>query len=517
MGQKYYNSLILALQRMKRTFFTIFLLSLALAIQGQTAVTIKEADKLAQQLVNGKPIQKLIGSVWLIQGNTNIYCDSAYVDKVTNSAKAFGHVKIIDTVDSLDIKGDYLEYDGNTRLAKFRDNVVLKDSAGTLYTDILDYDRVLQVGTYREGGKLVDTENTLTSNLGKYFSQTKKAEFFDSVRLENPDFFLKTDTLYYSSLTTRSRTYGPTEGYSTEGDTLATQKGLLYISEKSYSEVYEGKMVSIDYDIEGDTLIIDDVKKYYTAHQNVVMTSKPDSMTIFGEKGYYDKIKEDALVHTNAYLRKMVQGDSLFISADSLYSKQKEDTLGKYLLAYHDVKLFKSDLQGIADSVSYNFTDSTIYMYQDPVIWSQDSQISADSINILVKNNKIDRMDLAVSSFVIQQDSLKNFNQIKGRDMQVHFKDGMIQRTDVFGNGESIYYIVDELGATSMNKTKCSNLAIYFENSFVSELRTYREVDGRVIPSFEILNPERTLRGFSWRMSEKPKLEDVARHLRYDK
>ena len=82
--------------------------------------------------------------------------------------------------------------------------------------------------------------------------------------------------------------------------------------------------------------------------------------------------------------------------------------------------MFKSDIQGLADSVAYNFSNSVINMYQGPIIWAQDSQISADSIDINLVNNKVRRMDLALRSFVISKDSIENFNQVSGRIMKVY-------------------------------------------------------------------------------------------------
>ena len=114
-------------------------------------------------------------------------------------------------------------------------------------------------------------------------------------------------------------------------------------------------------------------------------------------------------------------------------------------------------------------------MFKDPIIWAQDSQISADSLNIEIKNNSINKMILRQRSFVISKDTLGNFNQIKGRKMDVFFKQGNIARTDILGNGESIYYVQEKPDISSMNKMKCSNMAIYFENNFVSELRAYTE------------------------------------------
>jgi len=500
---------------MKRLLLILTFFAYAIALMGQTRVQLKRAEKLSQAKIDGVAIQKLIGNVWIVQGNTNIFCDSAYLDKTSNTAKAFGHVNIIDQTDSIDVKSDYLEYDGTTQIAKLRDNVILKDNAGTLYTDFLNYDRGQEIGSYQGGGTLIDAESEIYSKSGQYFPNLKKAYFYDSVRVQNVDFTLASDTMYYHTVNRTTDTKGFTKVISTAGDTLLADLGLFYDAEKAYAEVYQGEIRSVDYHMIADTLIADDANQLYRGYQNIQLTSYQDSITLFGDKGLYNKADSFGRVYENAYMRKMIQGDSLFIKADTLFSNQAEGN--KYLLAYHNTKLYKSNLQGIADSVSYNFSDSTIYMYTDPVIWSEDSQISADSLNIEVKNNRIDKMILRQQAFVISQDSLKNFNQVKGRKMDVYFKNGAIDHTDIDGNGESIYFVPEKPGVTSMNRIKCSNMAIYFKNNLVWKLKAYRDVDGRLVPPVEIEGPERQLRGFKWREREKPKLQEVVLHLRYDR
>lgn len=515
MVQKYYNSLILALEGMKQYLLLFLMVLISYSSSAQTKVQLKRAEKLAQAQIDGQAIQKLIGNVWIIQENTNIFCDSAYLNKALNTAQAFGHVNIIDTKDSLDVKSDYMEYDGTTRIAKLRDHVILKDNSGVLYTDYLDYDRNQKIGYYQGGGRLIDELNEVSSKRGQYFPDAKKAHFYDSVVVQNVDFDLSTDTLYYQTVARITETKGYTKAITNEGDTLIANNGLYYESVNRFATVYTGEIRSADYWIKGDTLVANELEQTYTAHQNIALHSRNDSLTIYGDKGIYNKAEEYGRVYQNAYMKKLIEGDSLFIKADTLYSSQKEDN--KYLLAYHNAKLYKSNLQGIADSVSYNFSDSTIFMFQDPVIWSEDAQITADSLNIEIRQNQVDKMILRRNAFVISRDSLKNFNQIKGRDMDVFFKKGGIDHADINGNGESIYFVPESPGVTSMNKMKCSNMGIYFKDNFVSKLKAYREIDGRLVPPVEIEGPERKLRGFRWRDSERPTIQEVVLHLRYDR
>ncbi len=503
---------------MNRLFLTLltFILSWS-AVQAQTKITVKYTDLLKPGVVNNQPVRKLLGNVHLIQGTTNIYCDSAYFYQNNNSAQAFGHVHILDEVDTLDLRGDYMEYKGNNRLVKVRRNVIFKDDSTNLYTDFLDYDRDTETGYYYEGGKLVDSTNVLTSVQGFYNSRTKKARFIESVVLESPDVYMETDTLDYYTIEKEAISTGRTYALTAEKDTLRSTRGMRYKQLEKYSEIYKGTIITKEYEINGDTLIANDSLKYYQGIRNVSLESFEDSLKIYGNQVYYDKLTSTARAYDNAYLRKMMQGDSLFIKGDTLLSVQGDDSV-KFLSAFLGAEMYKSDMQARADSLTYNLSDSTIYMFRDPVIWNIDSQISADSIRITTANNRVHRMYLTQNSFVISQDTSMNFNQVKGRDMVVYFENGYIERSDVFGNGESVYFTGDTGGgSSSMNKLKCSNMSIYFENNFVTELRTYREVDGSLIPPFEIQDPERKLRGFVWRISEKPTLQGIVKRLRYDR
>lgn len=47
--------------------------------------------------------------------------------------------------------------------------------------------------------------------------------------------------------------------------------------------------------------------------------------------------------------------------------------------------------------------------------------MEADSMRVLLKNNRINTMFLKTKSFVISLDTLKNFNQIKGRTITAYF------------------------------------------------------------------------------------------------
>ena len=142
--------------------------------------------------------------------------------------------------------------------------------------------------------------------------------------------------------------------------------------------------------------------------------------------------------------------------------------------------------------------------------------MTADSIRMLIKNNTIDKILMNVNSFVISTDTLLNFNQIKGRKMTADFLDKKINRVLVEGNGEAIYYILeeDESASSGLNRIICSNITIRFKDGKVNNLSFYTQPEGRVIPPHEITEEDIRLKGFTWKEKEKPTKADVKKEQR---
>ena len=242
------------------------------------------------------------------------------------------------------------------------------------------------------------------------------------------------------------------------------------------------------------------------------MTSKKDNLLIYGQAADYYKAKGYSKVYDHAYAAKVTDnGDTLFIAADTLVSIESDDASKKRLLAYKNVRIYKTDMQGVADSLEYRQLDSVLYFYQQPVLWTEGNQMSADSIRMLIRKQTIDKVYLNANAFVISRDSLFNYNQIKGRHMTAEFKKQKINRVIVNGNGESIYFILSEkeAAAMGMNRIICSDITIRFEDGKVKTLSFYTQPDAKFIPPHELKKEDMTLRGFTWKEDKKPDRSDV--------
>jgi lipopolysaccharide export system protein LptA len=173
--------------------------------------------------------------------------------------------------------------------------------------------------------------------------------------------------------------------------------------------------------------------------------------------------------------------------------------------AYHHVRVFKSNMQAIADSLFYTAADSTLRWYGNPILWSQGSQQTGDTIYVRLKNNKLNTLQVLENGFMVNvnADSAK-FNQVKGKLITAFFKDGEMSNMFVDGNAESIYYTRDKDSVyTDMSQTVSARIKILFKNKEISDLLTIKDPEGVRIPVKE-LTEEKMLTGFIWRPEFRP-------------
>ncbi len=483
-----------------------------MSAQAQKGDRIKyKADDLFEFRKNGEKIRRLIGNVVFVQESSTMYCDSSYYYADDNVMEAFGRVKIVD--DSVTITSNKLIYNGQDRTSKLRNNVVYVKGDQRLTTEFLDYHMDTEVGHYFNGGKLKDSVNVLTSESGYYYGLQKYAMFYKDVVLTAPDYVLKSDTLRYNTLPKIAITEGKTT-IITEDESILHAQGGTFRTRIEQSEFISGTVETTDYYMEGDELFFDDLKKYYDATGNVKLTAKNEDIVITGDFGYSDKNNGVSKVYGNAIMRRFLQKDTLYVAADTLVSIESEYDSAKRILAYHNVRIWKSNLQGLADSASYFLQDSLLFFYEEPIFWNLNNQLEGDTIAMEVTEKEIKNMSLLQRSFLTTEDTIQNYNQIKGRTMNAIFKDSKIDRIYVNGNGESIYYVLDENDPTNifilgMNRILCSDMTIRFKNEKLDNISFYKKPEARFIPPHELTVDVQRLDGFDWRGDERPELVDL--------
>ena len=453
------------------------------------------------------------GQVEFKQKNTVMYADSVfqYIDR--NQIEAFGNIRFVEQ-DSLTLVGDTLYYDGYTKVAKVRGNVVMQDQDKRVETRKLNYNLKTKTANYFEGGIVTDKTSRLTSDRGSYNTNSRVATFNGNVQALSPDQQLIAESVVYNTLT--KSIFFDSEGKIINRDgTVNAAKGTQINAQTGILKTAEGANVATrienrDYIISANFIDYDNLTEKGIFKENVQLYYKKENITIFGDEAYYDGINSRLDAYGDALLVKPFKNDTLYISADTLIAVNDSLIGQERFYGYRNVKIYKRDIQGICDSLNYDLEDSIIYFDYDPVLWNSANQLSGTNIKAKLTDNAIDSLTITEKAFVISSDIFGQFNQIKGRDLLAVFDSGYINRVDVNGNGESIYFMLEEKkGAETllkgMNYIKCSNIIMkFFADNALEEILFLQQPEGQVIPPQLITKKNSELSNFNWRIEEKP-------------
>ncbi len=506
----------------------------------QSIVEVLNAD--IQEGVNlaDMQVQTFTGNVIFRHQGVLMGTDKAIQNTGTNIMEAFGNIKI-NQGDTLTIVGDTLYYEGNSRVATiWGKSVVLRDKKVTLKTKKVIYNMASGMAYYPVPGEIMQDSSRLTSRTGYYNTNTKYFNYIGDVEVMHPQFVLCTDSMDYDTHTQKAifKAYTTIRG---EDGNMEAEMGWYNIQTK---ESYFSGRSTVDnekYVLKGDTLNYDSEKDFGWARGNVVFISKTDSLITVGDEAIrvgsqgitkvngstitrYVSGNQPALIAGDSLriIEKPKVRDSLSMAQDSLVltvsdslqpasrkEPSREDV--QYLIATGHVRVYRDDMQSISDSLIYNALDSTIGYYKDPVLWHRRNQIKADSIDVFLKNNQINRMEMVRNCFIIEQDSLLNFNQIKGRNMNAFFTDSSeLEQIHIYGNAESKYFILDEQNKiVGLDLSQCSSMKFIFAQDALENIHFYGDVDSRLVPPGEITQAESRFEDFNYRVSEKPSKESI--------
>jgi len=474
----------------------------------KTRIHIEHYDKATYSKSMGD-VQRLIGNVKMRHDSAYFYCDSAYFYQKTNSFDAYQNVHII-VNDSVEVFSDLLNYDGNTRFAEFFDNVKLMDDSTTLLTEYLTYDRNLHLACYPDSATTYRGDKTLKSHFGYYRDRLKEFSFFENVEVYSPKYQMYTDTLYYNTGIEKMWFEGPTTIVNQE-NVLEGKHGYYLVNE---DQVYLDRRPYMHNDKQqlwSDSIFYDRGLGFAQAFSRVDMIDTSYKVVMRGD---YVEMWEDkgfSYATDSAYVISYEGSDSLYIHGDTLFmyfDKEKEEA--EKLIARRNVRFFKSDMQGKCDTLTYLMADSTIRMRVAPILWAEDSQLSGTDIDIKLKDNKVEWVLQKGNAFIISQDSIEGFNQIKGIDITSKFRNGNIHHVNVDGDqAETIYWIRDDQGGIiGIDVAKSVTMVIEMENQNVSIIKSFKDIDEKMYPEEDLQESSRYLSGFKWHDEARPKDKD---------
>ncbi|WP_168797468.1 OstA-like protein [Neolewinella litorea] len=510
-------------------------------------VTIQQGDSIAafSEFLDYNAetlLAKLRTDVVLKRGETELFTDELEYDLSTKLATYHTGGRV--TNGTTELSSTHAYYYADARNVYFRDSVVVVDDRFEMRADTLRYDLGNEI-VYFLGPTVIRSDtHTIYCEAGYYDVALDQAVFRKNAQYRSGDRLAAADSIRY---------LGRDELYVLQGDAYvaegefqrATADRINYFRARDRYQLEGNAMVvdsaqtirgdTIDYNaatesyavsggrpevsnppmlMVADRMYSDDETGLGRASGNIIWRDTSADLRIEAEQADYRRetgyLKAYGGRSGRALLTSVLDQDTLYMAADTLLSVRSTETDAagdtiRYLSAYHDVRILKTDLQAVADSLGFNTVDSVLTLYQNPILWQDTSQLTADTIDLYLKNDQPDRVLLRRNAMVITSPDLVFFNQVKGKEIVAHFDSSQLKRTEVKGNAEAIYYAQDESGGyIGVNKTACSAMVLFFREGGVQRIKFLSAPSGRLDPMDAVDHQGMRLDGFRWEAERKP-------------
>ena len=429
------------------------------------------------------------GNVHLLSRNNNdgdtleIYTTNLYYNTLTHIAR-MDDESTVRNADGIiyTSEGEYNTDSMTTRLFS-RSTVVstMESSRGTTLTaDTIYFDRRLGQGEAFGNMIMTDTINKMImeGDYG-YFDQmidsafvTGRARVIQYRPVGDGDFDPdKVDTLYVNDTFTRS-----IETIYLHGDTIRAFRNIIQRNDTIYTELAQPAPA--------DTLAAADIQPVDAA-------------------AVTDSIK--------------ASGNAAPSPATPFKVEEVSDTI-RYVVAAPHVKFYRKDMQGLCDSLTYVSADTMVHMNYNPIVWSDNRQISGDVIQIHLREAvtydadsvaksrmMLDRAYIPSAGFMAELIEDGYYNQLSGKEMIAQFREGALSHLDVNGNVLAINF--PEENDSTINKVwniESSFLVADFKDNAISHLKLWSETSGTGTPLYLAKKSLFFLPTFKWYGEHRP-------------
>ena len=440
-----------------------------------------------------------------------------------NFLKAIGNV-VLTSADGSRITAAEMEYDGNTQRGIARKNVVLTDPGQTIKTETLYYDRLSNNAYFNTGGTIAKDGNVMYTKAANYDLANRLIDFTGNVKIDNPEYTVDGVNIIQNQNTNTATFNGPTTitNKKNPSNLIYTEKGTYNMNSK---EVYLKKNSRINYNgkiLTGDDLYFNQITGFGKGKGNVTLRDPQEKRYMKGGYGEIYEKKDSAMMTEKPYAVKILEKDSMYFSAERILAYQKIDDQNplkkkSFLRAYKKSRMFKSNIQVRADSLSFNETDGIMHLDGKPIAWSGEKQITGDKIEAYfdTENEFIDSLRVIGNAFAISKaDSLNmkdEFNQVKGKLMNVYYKQNEINLAKVIGNAQAITYADDqnektkEVERIGVALSTCGTIEALFEDRKVQIISCNIGANTDIYPMSQISREKRFFPDFNWNTKDRLK------------
>ena len=416
---------------------------------------------------------RLIGNVKLGFNDAILYCDSAY--RFDNGKfEVFSGVKVV-SEPLTTLLAEYAILNPEKGTITVKKNVTFSHDETTLECPELIYNINSKNVSYYIRSKFIDGAKTLESNRGTYSSNSGRLYAGGNVIMEEGMDFIASDSLAIDRSDEMFYIFQRT--HMDIGGTLINCLRGEFDGEKE--EGWFAGNASI-YDnsgyLAGDSIEVCKEDNLGSAWGNVTVRDSSKTLTVTG--AYASRNNGTEIIYGDsispALATNIEDGDTLILGADLL--RKNED----WLFAVGDVEFNQGAFSGDGDSLSWALKDDEVWLLGDPIVSSEEEELTGDSVRMTVIDNKPSILSLIGNAKVLSYTNDTLQNEMRGKTLDACFVGGDIETVDIKGNGNILYYTIDDANSVSINKATCSYIKMAFTNRELQTITLHNSPEGSV-------------------------------------
>jgi len=401
-------------------------------------------------------------------------------------------------------RADTIHYDGKKDLIILHSDTTLSTyftKQDTAFAKSIYYDRGKEIYILAGQASYQSPDNAVKGDKVTYEKMTGEMHVSGRSQVSDPPFLIDADTLDYNKSSKFGKADGKVIWRDTSAKTAIIADHVLYRGESKYMKAHNdaGRPLFIT-EMDTDTMFLraDTLRAFRRIVAVKVNTGN-------------ERTQQNELAETAGISDTLNRTDSLLLNSSPLADVMPEgkdsvrmDTLD-FFTGEGKVRIFKSDMQAICDTLLFHQRDSVFLLRGMPIVWSDSTQIAGDTIDLRMKKQKIDKVIVRSQATVVSTEDDLFYDQITGRQIEAAFLEGKLSRMDVSGNAQLVYYLRDDEKAyIGVNTTEASSMTFYLEDNKGKEIRNFNKPQSKVLPMEKTDHEALRVKGFQWSPEKRP-------------
>lgn len=197
------------------------------------------------------------------------------------------------------------------------------------------------------------------------------------------------------------------------------------------------------------------------------------------------------------------------VDSSAVAAAAADSTPVNVIRAFPNFRMYREDMQAASDSLTFTDIDSIAILLGRPIMWNTEkNQLTSVVMHLLVKNGDVDKGSMLEDARITSKEAENCYNQIKSTEMQGFFHENSLYRYDALGNVSAILYMEEDGELANINIKESKSLTSLIKDGKASRMLYLDEIKSDAYPIPDLEEDRRKLKGFEWRIEERPTCRD---------